>query len=624
MAKNYVARQDANWKVISTSPDVCKTPRGDSTPPVPYPVTADMGTAVQVVDSVMANGKPLLILDQSFIPRTKGDAPGTAKGVASGTTGDICEPLAHSSTVRAGGKPVLRHDDAFWMNARNTRGIITGQPPAADVTAQAADPAAPPETPEEQGFLEALFRAGEYEARSRRQAAQDMTGAADAAGGFFTDHTPDGIMNSQAIGALLSASAYYNTTPEAAQAMAAQIGGEAADTFTALNTPENRSIMTAVQSLFMAWTLRAAGGTDRDGANIRGKTEAKKGEGDTPEYASCTREGDPVDVGSGDLIQRHSVLALPGSLPLTLTRLYRSRSPHCGLFGRKWSDDWSVSLSVHGKNLHYKDPEGAVLYYPLPWNGVFRDARNARQPHYRLNGDIRDELTVFDRRSQLTRVFSPAGSGVYLLSAIHDSHGNRISFLRRDNLLTEIRHSDGYTLTLDWQQQQLMSIDLVAPQHQRLVTCRYDNNDYLTECDTFQFTHLWHDYTPDGFMTRWRDTDRTCVDIGYDAQGRAVSTRSTEGYYDDRFIYDDAARCTTYLDAEGGESRYWYNEDGLVIRSTDPLGREEITEWENTRLISRTDALGRTTSYDYNDEGDIRRVALPGGYSLYYDHTADG
>ncbi|MFA1613411.1 RHS repeat-associated core domain-containing protein [Citrobacter amalonaticus] len=70
--------------------------------------------------------------------------------------------------------------------------------------------------------------------------------------------------------------------------------------------------------------------------------------------------------------------------------------------------------------------------------------------------------------------------------------------------------------------------------------------------------------------------------------------------------------------------RYWYNEDGLITRSSDPLGREETTLWENTRLLSRTDALGRTTEYDYNSEGEISRVSLPGGYSLFYDYNESG
>ena len=624
MARNYMARQDGTWIVVSVSPDVCKTPIGPSTPPIPYPVTANLGNAVLVVPSVKANGCPVVVLEQSFVPSTKGDEAGVAKGVQSGTVGDICEPLESSTTVRAGGKLVLRHNDMFWMNARNTTGIIIGQPPAANVMASEADPEVKPETPDEQSFMDALFKANQYEVNSRRLATQDMADSAKAVKDIFVDHTPDNVMNSQAIGGMLNGSSYYNTTPEAARNMAEQIGGEALDTFNAMDTPENRALMTAAQSLFMAYTLRTAGGADMDGAIIKGETVANKGEGHTPEFSLCTRKGDPVDVGSGDFIQHHSVLALPGTLPLNLTRLYRSRTTTSGLFGDKWADDWSSSLTVHDKNLHFADHQGSVLYYPIPQDGLFHAAVNSRQSRYRLSGDMRSELTVFDRRTQQTQFFSPAADDLWLLSALTDNYGNRIDFLRTDGLLTEIRHSDGYTLALEWQHQQLMSIDLATPQHQRLVTCQYDRHGFLAECDTFQFTHLWYEYSSSGLMTRWRDTDKTCVDILYDPQGRVISTVSTGGYYDDRFIYKDDECCTLYQDAEGGETHFWYNEDGLVTHSTDPLGREEHFQWENTRLLSRTDALGRTTEYQYNDEGDIIRVALPGGYSLNYEYNATG
>ncbi|OAT34369.1 Rhs repeat-containing protein, partial [Buttiauxella brennerae ATCC 51605] len=359
------------------------------------------------------------------------------------------------------------------------------------------------------------------------------------------------------------------------------------------------------------------------GLFVKQKIEIQgKGSGKSNNLSLC--RGDPVDVGTGSLLQQLSVLTLPGSLPLTLSRAYRSCAGHGGVFGPKWTDEWSASLTVHDGDLHFTDGEGVVLYYPIPQDGIFHDALNSRQAHFRLAGDIHRELTVFDRRSQQTRVFSASCSETYLLSAIYDRSGNRIDFIRTDSLLTDIRHSDGYTLALDWQNQQLMSIDLVTPQHQRLVTCHYDSNGFLAECDTFQFSHLWHEYSPEGYMTRWRDTDKTCVDIVYDAQGRVLSTLSTEGYYSDHFVYNDEEKCTTYQDAEGGESHYWYDEDGLVTRSTDPLGREEISIWDNTRLLSRTDALGRTTEYRYNEEGDIRQVALPGGHSLRYEYNDAG
>lgn len=103
MANNYMARQDGSWTVVSLCPDVCKTPMGCATPPIPYSVIAFMGDAVQIVPSVKVNGCPVLVLDQSFIPYTKGDEPGVAKGIKSGTVGDICEPLEFSKTVLQGG-----------------------------------------------------------------------------------------------------------------------------------------------------------------------------------------------------------------------------------------------------------------------------------------------------------------------------------------------------------------------------------------------------------------------------------------------------------------------------------------------------------------------------------------
>lgn len=118
MAENYTARQQASWKVVSLVPDVCKTPMGSSIPPVPYPVTAELKAATAVASSVRTNGHPLVVYDMSLVPKTIGDAPGRAKGVKSGTVEGKCYPKAHSGTVRAEGKYLVRHDDVFWMNGQ--------------------------------------------------------------------------------------------------------------------------------------------------------------------------------------------------------------------------------------------------------------------------------------------------------------------------------------------------------------------------------------------------------------------------------------------------------------------------------------------------------------------------
>lgn len=116
MADNVMARQDGEWIVISLMPDVCRTPMGSSTPPVPYPVTTTLDGCLMTSSDVRANGDPVVRYNSSFIPTTKGDEAGTATGVVSGTVGGKCRPKGKSTSVRVNGEFVVRHDDEFWMN----------------------------------------------------------------------------------------------------------------------------------------------------------------------------------------------------------------------------------------------------------------------------------------------------------------------------------------------------------------------------------------------------------------------------------------------------------------------------------------------------------------------------
>lgn len=111
-----IARKQTGWLVISELPDVCKTPMGCSTPPVPYNVIAKLDDCVQEVPTVRANGHPVVVYDQTKVPTTIGDQAGVATGVKSNTVGAQCWPIERSGTVRAGKRFIVRHDDRFGMN----------------------------------------------------------------------------------------------------------------------------------------------------------------------------------------------------------------------------------------------------------------------------------------------------------------------------------------------------------------------------------------------------------------------------------------------------------------------------------------------------------------------------
>jgi hypothetical protein len=116
MADKVASRKAKLWMSISVAPDVCKTPMGGSTPPVPYNVCAEMEPAKGASENVRANQARVHKDEKTVMPETKGDAPGTAKGVVSGTVGAQSWNVEKSSTVNVNGKGVVRDGDKTEMN----------------------------------------------------------------------------------------------------------------------------------------------------------------------------------------------------------------------------------------------------------------------------------------------------------------------------------------------------------------------------------------------------------------------------------------------------------------------------------------------------------------------------
>ncbi|WP_186367399.1 RHS repeat-associated core domain-containing protein [Yersinia aldovae] len=358
----------------------------------------------------------------------------------------------------------------------------------------------------------------------------------------------------------------------------------------------------------------------------KGEKPKKSVEAEGCSNNKCTKPGEPVDAATGDFLQVWPMIDIPGLLPLNLTRLYRSSGTLSGSFGAKWADNWSQHLIIEQDIIRFRNHEGVLLSYDAPQDDDDVQAVNLHEGQYLLYGQRSGVLHIFNRQTQQILSFAERQGDSRRLSAISDRFGNQIRFRYSvDQQLSRIEHSVGYALELSYQQQQLTLIELVtAAQRQWLVKCRYDENGLLAECDTFQFTHLYHTYNAAGHMTRWHDTDKTDAYIHYDQLGRVLSTRTASGHYQDRFIYDDVARCTTYQDAEGGFTRFWYNTDGQVIREVDPLGREHLTEWAFSNKLSETDALGRTLVFQRNPHSELQQVVTPAGDTYRYDYNGFG
>lgn len=118
MADEHITAKDSEFVLISLAPDVCWTPIGDKSVPIPYPITHDMGKSTQCSDNVYVDGKPVFLHRMSFVDNVEGDEPGSDGGVVSRVNMKISHSLMYSRNVYVNGHEVVRTGDMMHMNAK--------------------------------------------------------------------------------------------------------------------------------------------------------------------------------------------------------------------------------------------------------------------------------------------------------------------------------------------------------------------------------------------------------------------------------------------------------------------------------------------------------------------------
>jgi RHS repeat-associated protein len=363
------------------------------------------------------------------------------------------------------------------------------------------------------------------------------------------------------------------------------------------------------------------GGMLGDALPKREPTQSAEVTGKKDEVATCKE--DPVDVATGEMVDIRADISIPGVLPLQLTRRYRTRSADTGLLGPKWSNDWSQRLTfVDGYLVRFHNAGGQAITFIAPDAGL--DGINLREPRYRLIGK-RDEPRILDHDTRQVLVFAPLiDGGISRLERIEDLCGNAVTFSYDDHgRLAALRHTDGYGLEVLYagmdRVMQRVILHEANGAAQTLAEYGYDGA-MLTRVTGFQHGHFHYTYDANGWMTSWRDTDRTEVRYRYDEAGRVVETGTREGYHTGRFVYEEER--TRVIDGDG-EWVYEYNGDGLVTSEINPLGHVTRREWQLGRLVAQTDALGRRSEYLHDEAGNLVTVQEHTGRTTRFEYDAN-
>lgn len=324
---------------------------------------------------------------------------------------------------------------------------------------------------------------------------------------------------------------------------------------------------------------------------------------------------DPIDIATGEMVLHQEDLALPGVLPLVLTRTHVSSYRTGQAFGPSWASTIDQRLEFDDEGAVLVADEGLLLVYPpVPVSGAVLPVNGPRWP-LRRDGDG----YVVDK-PELGQHLTFDGAR---LSGWADRNGNRVDLVRdKDGVPKEARHSGGYHVVFDSEGGLVTGMRLLTGGTSiQLARYRYEGAR-LVEVVNSSNLPLRFAYDDHGRITRWEDRNARWYTYTYDDHGRCVANDGSGGFLAGRFDYRDGV--TVFTDPLGARTTFELDERRRVIREVDPLGNATRSEWdESDRLLSRTDPLGATTSYRYDENGDLVTVLRPDGRRLRWTYGPD-
>ncbi|MDN2716997.1 PAAR-like domain-containing protein [Janthinobacterium sp. SUN120] len=454
---NETVTKASRFYCVSLSPDICKTPVGSSTPPIPYNIIGEFSEAQNASPNVKSHSEPVILHQRSTIPTVKGDAAGKAGGVKSGTVGKQVDTKVASPIHRANGAGLVQMGREVWMNSRNTVGKIYER---------GAEAAKPVLKELKAATREATQDYKDHGSKKMHGTAEDLV---DVGGTVLTGSAVLGVagLGAAATGVGLPAAAAMETAAATgavtgtttvvtgtAMEASATVLDQAADYILTGKTPDLLNTASDIVTNAAGTLLQTAVFSKIPGGKILskfldkkaaptinkvkdklvgkkpdkpppkldkpppknggddGKSRGKKEPKSEPPSDCCPKDSGPakktvkgrkpVHFGTGQEILYQTDFTLERSIPIAWTRGYRSGA-ECedwGLLGARWSTPYTTSLSLCDAGIVLHDDSGRALRLPGLKPGQQYDSR---KEGFTLTRDGADTFTVLWRDGSVDR-----------------------------------------------------------------------------------------------------------------------------------------------------------------------------------------------------------------------------
>ncbi|WP_298776316.1 RHS repeat-associated core domain-containing protein [uncultured Shewanella sp.] len=383
-------------------------------------------------------------------------------------------------------------------------------------------------------------------------------------------------------------------------------------------------------------------------------------------------KGDPVDMATGNAVEWRTDFTLQGLVPLIHKRFYHSGQDKIpGLLGRTWRSNWDMTLTLTDGMVVFTDDKGGEAHYVLPDEGG--SERAPHMPKWRLErlkgrlymrhldgtvygfnhtgfnpilvdksvGNSADKSVDSSadesaNNSKDNNAAATRGKSTLLLTSISDANGNGLRFIYERTKLKWI-HLGADLSANSSDKQQGIKVELHKGRIEALTLCD-ENKHPLKALARFSYNRAGqlvkvrgdagknfdYEYDHQDNLLRWSDLDKTWIEHTYDEQGRTLSTRGSDGRWQDQTRYDDANKVIFYKSPLKGIECFYRDERNNIVKHIDANGYVTVSIWQDNQLVSETNALGERTEYTYDDWGQVTKVIAPDGSEQQYTYNEDG
>lgn len=393
-----------------------------------------------------------------------------------------------------------------------------------------------------------------------------------------------------------------------------------------------------------------------------------------PPAGPGSQDGDPVDLSTGQFIYSKTDISLPDVVPIDLTRTYIANDSLTRAFGIGTTQSYDIFMVGDTFPYTYQElilPNGSRVRFDrisagTSWTDAVYISTSPDPLFYGaiLHFNSNDTWSV-TRKDGMVYVFpdsfAQSKSQCQAVIQIIDRHGNKTKLDRTNCNLTQITSPNGRFIQLQYDSSGRVTtatdnigrtvtytydpvgrLSTVTDLNGGVTTYTYtDQNEMATIADARGITYLTNQYDANGRVVQQTQADGSTYLFSWVLSGNANQTHFYENgsvTSGTLFAQTNCWNGTSYnrydpscqegylplvtqvdiTDPRGYVRRVQFGPSGYITSDTHALGQPEqqtitYSYYADNSLKSVTDALGRTTSYDYDALGNrIRATQLDG------------